>query len=160
MSGVRRSRGEAMRCVVGRSLLVGAVVMVFFVALRSSEYAATRGRPVERATVTSQIMTTDLIRCGKDVVASTYVQRTTFEVSDPASGLPATFTHAGCPLDQGVGDSVVIVRLGPMPWDRVYFEPITTLAGLGRFAAGWACAAVVVSAAYFGSACRGQQHGP
>lgn len=150
----RRSGCGGVRGVAGRAALVGGAAVVVLMVLVVPDYLATRGRMVEVATVTEQTMTRDLTRCGKDLVAGSFVQRTSFRVADPVDGFPEVFTYWGCPLDQSVGDTVGIVRLGPVPGDGVYFEPMTTLGQVARFVAAWSGAAAAGAAVCFGFACR------
>lgn len=149
-----RSGRVVGRCVAGRAALVGAAAVIVVVVLVAPDYRATRGHPVEVATVTAQTMTGDLTTCGKDIGAGSYVQRTSFTVDHPAAGLPGRFTYWGCPLDASPGESVRIVRLGPIPGDGLYIEPMSTLGQVARFVAGWAGAATAGAVLYFSYACR------
>jgi hypothetical protein len=123
-------------------LLFGAGAFLLLGILMGLDYSSVRGVPTERAVVVSVGPSGTHELCGyRALIPDTPGELTTYRSLNPPTGLPAVFTHVGCPSEQVPGGEVPVRRTGLGAGD-VHLEPIESpgdvvaMAMIGALTAG------------------------
>ena len=133
------------------ALAFGLLAWAVLAVLMGVEYTATRGKPVEQATVTEVQKTGDRIRCGGRApwgFPNADEETVTFTVEDPPPGLPATFADTGCPTEEVVGEVVPVVRAEEGSDTVVYRAPFRSVTELLGFTGVGALVVALVTYAF------------